>query len=53
MPIVMGIVLRACNSGAASATIAPGSDLSVKVVVSGGGGNIADVVRFGWRALTP
>jgi hypothetical protein len=41
-----------CNSGGASATIAPGSELSLKVTVTG-----ADVKterpRFGWRATTP
>jgi hypothetical protein len=52
-----------CNSGSATATIAPGSELSLRVEANctdggiGGSGGfqcpaVTDV-RFGWRATTP
>jgi Collagen triple helix repeat (20 copies) len=47
---------RSCNSGQATATIAPGSDLSIKVETTVGlGATVASVSspRFGWRATTP
>ena len=53
VPIMTGVDVRSCNSGDATATISPGSELSLKVFVNGGGGTIAGKIRFGWRALTP
>jgi hypothetical protein len=53
VPIMTGVDIRSCNSGDATATISPGSELSLKLFVNGGGGTIAGKLRFGWRALTP
>ncbi len=45
--------LLSCNSGAATATIGPGSQISLQVTVGGGNGGIAAPVQFGWRATMP
>jgi hypothetical protein len=47
---------RTCNSGQATATIAAGSDLSIKAVATAEGGvssASASAARFAWRATTP
>lgn len=41
-----------CNSGAATATISAGSDLSIEVTENGGAPG-STTVLFGWRATTP
>jgi hypothetical protein len=41
-----------CDSGATTATISPGSELSFQIAVVGFGAVVAPV-KFGWRATTP
>jgi hypothetical protein len=40
-----------CNSGGATATISPGSELSIRITVTGVA-DLADAL-IGWRATTP
>jgi hypothetical protein len=42
-----------CNSGTATANIAPGSRLVLRIEVTGVGGGDATDIGFGWRATTP
>jgi hypothetical protein len=46
-------VQRSCDSGWATATVAPGSELTLKHTQTGTADGIAREFRFGWRAITP
>jgi hypothetical protein len=42
-----------CNSSGMSTSISPGSELGLRIVVTGPTGTSIGNVRFGWRATTP
>lgn len=46
-----GGVDTACNSGASTRTISPGSEISLRITT--GAATTVQFVRFGWRATTP
>ena len=44
---------RSCTSGAATATISPGSELSLRHTQTGTPDGMTRAFEFGWRATTP
>jgi hypothetical protein len=57
LPADSSLVVRTCDSGSSTASVAPKSDLALSINTSVGAGANGDVeaddIRFGWRATTP
>lgn len=55
VPADVSFVLRTCDSGSSTATVAPKSDLALKIYTSVGTSSAVEAIdiRFGWRATTP
>jgi hypothetical protein len=55
VPADVSFAPRTCDSGSSTATVAPKSDLALKIYTSVGTSSAVEVIdiRFGWRATTP